>query len=151
MDADVAVQSDPDPQRLTAELLEGLRIFNEAVAGPYNDQPLSLSIRRRDGTLIGGLTGLFYWNMLHVHLLWVDERHRRSGYGSALLTRAEQIAAERDCEVIYLDTYAFQAPGFYTKHGYTAVGNLKDAPKGFETTWFAKRLLGSPLSIFLAR
>ena len=106
-----------------------------------NDQALSLSIRHHDGTLIGGLSGLFYWNMLHVHLLWVDERHRRDGCGSALLSRAEQIATERGCDVIFLDTYTFQAPGFYMKCGYTSLGKLSDAPKGFDTTWFAKRLV----------
>ena len=79
MDANLAIQSDPDHERLTAELLEGLRKFNEAAAGRYNDQTLSLSIRDHYGTLIGGLSGLFYWNMLHVHLLWVDDRHRRDG------------------------------------------------------------------------
>ena len=58
-----------------------------------------------------------------------------------MLSRAEQIAAERGCEVIFLDTYTFQAPGFYTKYGYTSFGKLNDAPKGFDTTWFAKRLV----------
>jgi GNAT superfamily N-acetyltransferase len=104
VESNLAVQSDPDPERLKTELLEGLREFNEAAAGRYKDQPLSPSIRLPDGTLIGGLSGLFYWNMLHVHLLWVDERHRRGGCGSALLSRAEQIATERGCEVIFLDT-----------------------------------------------
>jgi len=129
-----------DPDNLRTELLEGLRVFNEAVAGPYRDEPLALSIRDDDGVLIGGLTGLFYWNMLQVHLLWVAEEHRHSRCGTALLSRAEEIAMHRGCEVIYLDTYTFQAPGFYRKQGYTALGSMPDAPKGFETTWFTKRL-----------
>ena len=62
------------------------------------------------------------------------------GCGTALLSRAEDIARERGCEVIFLDTYTFQAPGFYRKRGYTALGSMTDAPKGFETMWFAKRL-----------
>lgn len=135
-----AVRSDPDPERLKAELLEGLRVFNEAAAGPYHDVPLSLSVRDDEGVLIGGLSGLFYWNMLHVDLLWVAADHRHAGWGSALLSRAEDVAMERGCDVIYLFTYAFQAPGFYRKRGYTALGSMTDAPRGFETAWFAKRL-----------
>jgi GNAT superfamily N-acetyltransferase len=128
------------PDILKKQLLEGLKLFNERAAGPYNDQPLSLAVRNHDGTLIGGLIGLFYWNMLHVDLLWVDDDHRRSGCGTALLARAEEVAAQRGCEVIFLNTYGFQAPGFYAKRGYTAFGVLTDAPKSSDTTWFAKRL-----------
>jgi len=138
-----AVRSDPDPERLRAELSEGLRVFNEAAAGPYHDAPLSLSVRDDKGALIGGLSGLFYWNVLHVHQLWVAEHHRHAGCGTALLSRAEEIATERGCDVIFLDTYTFQAPGFYRKRGYTALGSMTDAPKGFETMWFAKRLNGT--------
>jgi GNAT superfamily N-acetyltransferase len=126
--------------KLSAELEEGLRVFNEAVAGPYHAEPLALSVRDTDGMLIGGLSGLFYWNMLHIRLLWVDERYRRVGCGGALLSRAEEFAIKRGCEIVYLDTYSFQAPGFYRKRGYTALGTLSDAPRGFDTTWFAKRL-----------
>jgi GNAT superfamily N-acetyltransferase len=132
------------PDILRKQLLEGLNLFNERAAGPYNDQPLSLAVRNHDGTLIGGLLGLSYWNMLHVDLLWVHEDHRRAGCGTALLTRAEEVAAQRGCEVIFLNTYGFQAPGFYAKRGYTAFGVLTDAPKGSETTWFAKRLAVRP-------
>lgn len=129
-----------DADRLKAELLEGLRQFNEAAAGPYHDEPLALAVRDDKGVLIGGLSGLFYWNMLHVHLLWVDQSHRHSGYGTALLARAEDVAMKRGCEVIYLETYTFQAPNFYRRRGYTSLGSMADAPKGFETTWFVKRL-----------
>jgi len=129
---------------LRTQLLDGLKVFNEAVAGPYNDEPLSLAIRDEEQVLLGGLSGLFYWNMLHVHLLWIHADYRRCGYGTALLTRAEEIAVERRCEVIYLDTYTFQAPGFYAKRGYTPFGRLNGAPRGFDTTWFAKRLVAKP-------
>src|SRR5215831_123124 len=114
-----------DPDTLKAELLEKLRVFNEGVAGPYKIQPLSLSIRTDKGSLIGGLSGLFYWNLLHVDLLWVDSQHRRSRYGTALLVHAEQMARKRKCEVIFLDTYSFQAPDFYRRHGYESFGKLE--------------------------
>ena len=129
-----------DSHRLRDEVLEGLRVFNERTAGPYNLHHVCLAIRGDDGSLIGGLIGLCYWDMLHVDLLWVAEAHRRSGYGKALLQRAEEIAIDRGCAVVYLSTYSFQAPDFYRKQGYEVFGTLSDAPTAFSTSWFAKRL-----------
>ena len=63
------------PDTLRKQVPDGLNVFNEKAAGPYNDEPLSLAVRNHEGTLIGGLLGLFYWNMLHVDLLWVHEDH----------------------------------------------------------------------------
>ena len=129
--------------RLRQEVLEGLRVFNEKAAGPYNIRHVRLAIRADDGSLIGGLVGMCYWNMLHVDLLWVAPEHRGSGCGGALLQRAEQIALEHGCNVVYLATYSFQAPGFYRKQGYEPCGALENAPVNFSTTWFAKRLSGA--------
>ena len=97
-------------------------------------------MRADDGSLIAGLVGLCYWNMLHVDVLWVAPAHRRSGCGGALLRRAEEFAFEHGCDVVYLSTYSFQAPGFYRKQGYEAWGVLEYAPAGFSTTGFSKRL-----------
>lgn len=129
-----------DGDALGKEVGEGLKQFNENAAGPYNLQHVHLAMRADDGSLIAGLVGLCYWNMLSVDLLWVAPEHRRSGCGGALLKRAEQIAAERGCDVVYLATYSFQAPGFYRKQGYAASGVLENAPAGFSMTWFSKHL-----------
>ena len=125
---------------LREEVLEGLRVFNEGTAGSYRIHQVRLAIRADDGSLIAGLLGLCYWNILHVDLLWVDPEHRRAGCGKALLQRAEEIALERGCNVVYLFTYSFQAPVFYKKQGYEVFGTLENAPAEFSTTWFAKHL-----------
>jgi hypothetical protein len=62
------------------------------------------------------------------------------------LRQAEQIAIQRLCDVVYLSTYSFQAPAFYLRQGYEAFGMLDDAPKGFSTTWFAKRLVNPKIA-----
>jgi GNAT superfamily N-acetyltransferase len=122
------------------EVLEGLREFNEGHAGAYGLRHVRLSMRAGDGSLIAGLVGLCYWNMLYVDLLWVSPTNRRSGCGRTLLQRAEQIAFEHGCDVAYLATYSFQAPEFYRKQGYQALCTLENAPTGHSTTWFSKRL-----------
>ena len=123
-----------------AELDARLTEFNESHLGPRNRTEVGLSIRDDAGQLVAGLSGEFFWNVLHVDLIWVDQRYRRQGYGRLLLQRAENLARARRSDVVYLSTFDFQAPAFYTALGYGVIGDLPDVPKGSRRLWFAKRL-----------
>jgi len=81
-----------------------------------------------------------FWNALHIDKLWVDESHRRSGYGRSLVTTAENRARSRGCSMAYLSTFEFQAPSFYAALGYAAFGELIDVPRGSKRIWFLKSL-----------
>lgn len=82
-----------------------------------------------DGAFQGGLMaeGLGEW--IHVTLLWVDDRFRRQGVGSSLLKAGEIEAAKRRARGVLVDTFSFQAPAFYLKHGYSAYGQVEDCPE----------------------
>ena len=67
------------------------------------------------------------------------------GYGTALMERGEQVAREQDCDVVFLNTMTFQAPGFYAKLGYSVFGELADVPRGHRRLWFCKRLPAAPM------
>ncbi|MFD5032452.1 GNAT family N-acetyltransferase [Streptomyces sp. NPDC058405] len=83
------------------------------------------------GELAGGLTGRTWARWLHVDLLWVDDRHRGARLGSRLLAEAERLALkERGCARSRLETWDFQAPGFYQKQGYEIAGQVADYPPG---------------------
>ncbi|MBY8868787.1 MULTISPECIES: GNAT family N-acetyltransferase [Streptomyces] len=83
------------------------------------------------GALAGGLVGHTWATWLHVTYLWVDARHRGAGLGSRLLVRAERIARDqRDCTGARLETWDFQAPAFYRRHGYKIICALPDYPPG---------------------
>jgi GNAT superfamily N-acetyltransferase len=129
-----------DSASVVEDLESRLKSFNEHHAGPADTQPLVLSVRDNDGNLIAGLTGEFFWNALYVAVVWVDEPHRGLGYGASLLKRAERVARERACEVVYLSTFGFQAPGFYLKQGYKVIGELHGVPHGSTRQWFCKLL-----------
>ena len=73
-------------------------------------------------------------------MVWIDEPHRRGGHGEALMRRAEGIARELGCHSVWLDTFSFQAPGFYEKLGYEVFGRLDDF--GGHSRFFLRRTLG---------
>ena len=126
-------------KHLAEQLDAELSAFNERQAGPLHREQLGLAIR--DGEhLVGGLSGEIFWNSLYVHALRVAEPRRHHGHGRSLLVRAEELARERGCDVIYLSTFEFQAPGFYRKLGYHPFDELVGAPRGSRRVWFAKWL-----------
>ena len=67
------------------------------------------------------------------------EHLRGTGTGSQLMRQAEDIARQRQCTGVWLDTFAFQALTFYQKLGYTIFGELKDHPRGISQYWLKKR------------
>ena len=85
---------------------------------------LCVFARDANGSIIGGLTGKTYWHYLEVAFLWVSETHRRAGHATKLLQAAESEARRRGCKHALLDTYGFQALGFYQKNGYKEFGRL---------------------------
>jgi ribosomal protein S18 acetylase RimI-like enzyme len=93
------------------------------------------------GDMAGGLVGHSWTSWLHVTYLWVDAPHRGSGLGGRLLAEAERIARkDRGCTAVRLETWDFQAPGFYQKQGYDVVCVIPDYPPGITEYTLVKRL-----------
>lgn len=123
----------------TQAVVDGLVAFNAAHAGPGNGRSLVLLVRGADGAVRGGLLGYTHWNWLFVSHLWVHDTLRGRGVGSELLRRAEAEAVARGCRHAHLDTFSFQAPGFYERHGYQVFGRLDDYPPGHARIFLQKR------------
>jgi GNAT superfamily N-acetyltransferase len=68
---------------------------------------------------------------------------RGTGIGRALIGAAERRALERGCHSAWVDTFSFQAPGFYRKLGYKPFGEL-DYPPDFKRIFLQKRLTPAP-------
>lgn len=90
---------------------------------------------------IAGIHGYKDKNMwLYIGLLYVDPEYRGKELGAKLMHQAEQFARKNKCFGIRLETWSFQALGFYLKLGYHIFGKLKDFPPGY-TEFHLKKLL----------
>lgn len=144
--------STPTPPAVTLELGdvadEALRqaivtplvAFNTAMAGPGQGRPLVIAVRDAQGAVIGGLWGSTGYRWLFTQLLVVPEACRGTGLGRRLMGLAEDEARARGCHGAWLDTFEFQARGFYERLGYTCFGELADYPPGYRR-WFMKKSL----------
>jgi len=138
---EIEISEDDYPEMdAVAAIQRGLHAFNQEMGGPYDREPVTVLARDPSGTVRGGLLGLTYWNWLFIDWLWLARDARGRGLGSRLLERAEEIARRRGCTDAYTDTFSFQAPGFWTRHGYGEFGRLDGMPPGHARIWFRKSL-----------
>jgi GNAT superfamily N-acetyltransferase len=124
-------------------LWQGLIKFNVDQVGPANYVRTVMSVRGANGQLLGGLILESYWRESYVELLWLSARARRAGLGSRLLKEAEHLARRRASRMIHLNTFSFQAPGFYERHGYRRFARLSGSPAGESRHYYVKRLRAS--------
>jgi ribosomal protein S18 acetylase RimI-like enzyme len=118
---------------------KGLVAFNKKAVG-ISDYGL-LTITLRDGKeIVGGLTGMIWLGWLYVEILWIDGKYRGKRHGTALVRKAESEARKRGIRHVFLNSFSFQAPGFYKKLGYKEFGRLGNLPGGHTRHWLKKTL-----------
>jgi GNAT superfamily N-acetyltransferase len=135
----VRMTDQPD-ESIRGAVLDPLVAYNHSRTGRTDYRPLVLTIENPDGQVVGGLWGRTAYDWLFVELLFVPESHRGGGLGSDLMSRAEAEALARGCHSAWLDTFEFQARGFYERIGYSCFGELKDYPVG-SARYFMKKVL----------
>ena len=118
----------------------GINAFNTRHAGDEHAKRLCFVLKGPDQAVLGGVIGITYWDWLYIDLMWIQEELRGRGFGHKLLTLAEEEARGRGAKNVYLDTFSFQAPDFYKKHGYRVFGELPDFPPGHQRYFLTKQL-----------
>ncbi len=132
---------DPLPNdALTRFLTDNVVHINVARTGLSGWHPVGYFLRSARGEWVGGLTGYVWGGWLHVTFLWVAELIRGQRQGSRLMDAAEAFAVECGAFAATVETFSFQAPGFYAKRGYAVFGSLDDYPPGHTKLFLTKRL-----------
>ena len=122
------------------EIGDLIRSYNRSKREAAESEPLNLYIEDEHGRLLAGLVAETFGNWLEIEYLFVKEDLRGQGIGSQLLQRAESEAKKRNCCFAFVNTYQFQAPTFYQKHGYKEVFTLKDYPCTGQRHYYQKDL-----------
>ncbi len=119
---------------------ELIRSYNRSKRETAESEPLNLYVEDEHGELLAGLVAETFGNWLEIEYLFVKEGLRGQGIGSQLLQQAESEAKKRNCRFAFVNTYQFQAPAFYQKHGYKEVFTLKDYPYTGQRHYYQKDL-----------
>lgn len=139
---EIVFEPDVLPETRSA-ILDGLIAYNAAQTGHRFGPPRNIAIALRDpdtGVTVGGLTARIGYSRMFVELLHIPEHLRGRRYGEKLMREAESVARDAGCTGIWLDTFSFQAPGFYQKLGYAEFGTLADYPPGYTRHFLHKTL-----------
>ena len=117
-----------------------IRSYNRLKREKAESEPLNIYVEDDSGELMAGLVAETFGNWLEIEYLFVKEDLRGQGIGSQLLQQAESEAKKKNCRFAFVNTYQFQAPSFYQKHGYKEVFTLKDYPYTGQRHYYQKEL-----------
>ena len=117
-----------------------LKEYNLSHREASKNVPIGIFYEDEKNKKLAGLTGETFGNWLCIQYLFVAEQLRQKGIGSELLAAAEKEAKQRGCTYAFVDTFSFQAPEFYKKHGYKEVFALEDYPYTGKRHYYTKEL-----------
>ena len=109
------------PEEEVQSCIGGLREYNRRFMKESSD--LSCYIEDEAGNCVGGITAWRADELIYIDLLFVEEAKRKLGV-----------------KFIELNTFGFQAPGFYEKQGYRQFGKLENCLNGYGHYFYVKEL-----------
>ena len=124
----------------TQELANLIRAYNRSNREPSKSEPLNIYLEDEYGNLVAGMVAETFGNWLEIEYLYVSDDLRGQGIGSKILEMAENESRNRGCKYSFVDTFNFQAPKFYKKHGYKEVFALKKYTYTGERYYYTKEL-----------
>ncbi|HBM2987468.1 TPA: GNAT family N-acetyltransferase [Klebsiella oxytoca] len=117
-----------------------LREYNQNHVECELVQELAAFARNDAQTITGGIVGLTWGYWFQIQLLWVDQSSRGKGVGRQLLLAAEREAKKRGCRFSLIDTFSFQAIGFYLRKGYEIKMTLDAFPVSQQRYYLTKEI-----------
>lgn len=88
--------------------------------------------------LIGGAIGFVEYNWYFLDMFYIDEEYRGRDIGTNLIKQIEEFAKKENLTGVRMETWDFQARGFYEKNGYEVFAEIKDCPPG-TTNYYLKK------------
>lgn len=92
------------------------------------------------GEPVGGAVGFVEYNWYFLDLLWLSKSCRGKNIGTDIIKTIEKFAKDKNLTGVRMETWDFQARGFYEKLGYSVYGKIDDCPPGATNYYLLKRL-----------
>lgn len=127
----------PSSEEENDEIHRRLRNYNRNFMRDFQDYNFHIE---QDGAIVAGIVAGSTMDTLEVEFLFVEEAYRKLGLGSKLLEHVEAEAARNGLKRVLLNTYSFQAPGFYEKHGYERLLKIDPCFGEFQQFYYQKNL-----------
>lgn len=141
MSLDIAISGEKESQFVDNKIIAFNRSHAPFTQGDNDFVSLNFHIKDENDCVIAGINSLMYcWGMLYIDVLFVDENHRGQQLGRLLLRKTEIEAKSMGATLSHLDTFDWQARGFYVKQGYEVFGILEGCPEG-HNRYFMKKAL----------
>ncbi|NCE63127.1 GNAT family N-acetyltransferase [Pseudoflavonifractor sp. 524-17] len=125
------------PPEIQDCLHKKLQQYNANYMTGFKDYSLHIE---EDGAVVAGIVAGSVGDTLEVEFLFVDDAVRGRHLGAALLSEAEHRAKADGIKRVLLNTYSFQAPGFYRKMGYHQLFALHPCFDSYSQHFFIKEL-----------
>lgn len=139
-DPSIKVVVDYDPSQAdNAIIREGIIASNAHIIGE-RDKEFSIFLKDDSGKVFGGILAFLDSESVYIDTLWVEEKLQRKGFGTKLLGAVEQEAIKKGCKYLTVDTWDFQAEGFYLKNGYARLGEVKNYWLGHSKITLRKKI-----------
>jgi GNAT superfamily N-acetyltransferase len=120
----ITIIDNPSEEQINV-IQNGLTNYNKKFPGGELDIPtpdISLILLDRNQNIMGGVITSMLAGIMHLEVLWVDEKLRRKGLGKDLVLTAEKLGRKKGYPASQTWTFSFQAPEFYQSIGYKIKG-----------------------------
>lgn len=121
-------------------LIAGLEAFNDGHTESSGYKPMQCVLRDDAGKIIGGAMGQILFRWLNIKYVWVDESIRGTGQGEIIVQTLLDEAKKAGAIAAKVNTFSFQARGFYEGLGFAVFSTLDGFPPGSATHYMSRKL-----------
>ena len=122
------------------EIVNLIREYNRSNRESSKSELLNIYMEDEQGNILAGMVSETFGNWLEIEYLYVRDDLRGECIGSKILEKAEKESKSRGCKYSFVNTFNFQLPNFYKKHGYKEVFALNEYPYTGERYYYTKVL-----------
>jgi GNAT superfamily N-acetyltransferase len=127
------------PGQETYEALNGRLVDFNRMHTNWGTTAFTVVLRDSAGGVRGGAHGVVRMQAVEIRSVWLDGDQRGQGFGRKIVRAAEEEGRRLGARAALLDSYDFQARGFYERLGYSLFGTFT-YPEGVSRYYLSRSL-----------